>query len=228
VTETSVSQRPFASGVFVVRLKGEIRKGSLFSHDVVRAKLAENSGFDHLHLEISSPGGSCDESLKLFNLFRNQPVPVSGAAAGECVSGGLIVLMSAALRFANSESKMLIHPTSVPRESLPVSLTANILSERAEMVADLDDRIVNLFSERTGHSREWFELEKGNEHLLDASDSIQTGVIHDFPGHAPSIDQDWPDKLRAIRAEGHLFPPGFMTTPNYLAACKCACTLFAT
>ena len=208
--------------VLELKLKGEVGEGKAICLSGLRSRLAAES-FDAIHFDINSSGGCASESFAIYNLLRAQPVPVAATAIGACHSGGLIIYMAAALRKAKAGAEFTMHPSSSSRDALPEYLTAKTLQSHAEILAKIDRRSVDLFADRTGFAREWFEREIASEDALSDADAIQTGVVHELEGFTPVCDPAWPDTAQRIAKEGrHVYLPGRMTSQSYFDACRCA------
>jgi hypothetical protein len=83
--------------------------------------------------------------------------------------------------------------------------------------------VVDLFTARTGYTREFFETEKATEDELSDADAIQTGIAHEFEGLTPACDPAWPDTAQRVMKEArHVYLPFYMTSQNYFDACRCA------
>lgn len=105
-------------------------------------------------------GGDFEESLAIFTMLRAQPFPVAATAIRRCNSGALRIFMAAGLRKAKPETEFLIHPSSRSREQLPERVTMEVLQRQADELAKIDETVVDLFLDRTGYDRQFFEREK--------------------------------------------------------------------
>jgi ATP-dependent protease ClpP protease subunit len=204
-------------------LTGSIGEDKPISLASVRKQLAARS-FDAIHFEIRSHGGCVSQSFAIYNLLRALPVPIAATASGPVYSGGLIIYMAASLRKAKGAAEFLLHPTSKSRHVLPDSVTAHILQTHADDLAKTDRRVVDLFTDRTGFQRDWFEREIASEDPLSDADAIQAGFVHHFAGLTPACDPTWPDTAQRVMKESrNLFLlPSYMTSQNYYEACRCA------
>src|SRR4051812_35805083 len=102
-------------------LIGAIGSNQPISIAAVKFALA-NKSFDRIQLRIDSTGGSATEALEIYEVLRAQPVPIAATVIGDCLSGALIIYMSASLRSAISSATFLIHPASVSRDHLAEKL----------------------------------------------------------------------------------------------------------
>src|SRR3954454_20331790 len=142
--------------VLELTLRGAIGTDKPISTASVRKQLAAKS-CEAIHMDIESCGGCVSQAFAIYDLLRAQPVPVAATASGPCHSGGLIIYMAASLRKAKGDAEFLMHPVSKSRDTLPEHITAQILQSHADDLAEIDRRMVNLFTDRTGFQRDWFE-----------------------------------------------------------------------
>jgi hypothetical protein len=69
----------------------------------------------------------------------------------------------------------------------------------------IDRRSVDLFTDRTGFDRDWFEREIASEDALSDADAIQTGIVHEFGGLMPVCYPAWPDAAQRLAKEARSF-----------------------
>jgi ATP-dependent protease ClpP protease subunit len=214
--------------VLELKLKGPIGEGKSISASLIRGQLEAAAGsYNAIHFTISSKGGDFSEAIEIFTMLRAQPFPVAATAIGEVFSGALLVFMAAGLRKAKASAEFLIHPASRDRLQLPERLTAVVLQRQADELAKIDAREVDLFVDRTGGGREFFENEAMTEDTLGSGAAIQTGIVHEFEGLTPVCDPGWPGTAqRVLKENRNLFLPSYMTSQNYYEACRCAAAFF--
>jgi hypothetical protein len=134
--------------------------------------------------------------------------------------------MSSGLRKAKAGTEFLIHPTSRGREQLPERVTSEILQRQSDELAKMDERVVDLFHDRTQFARSFFENEKATEETLCAAEAIECGVLHELEGSTPRCDPAWPETMRRLEKETGWIFPVWTKTAAYGEACRCA-ALFA-
>jgi ATP-dependent protease ClpP protease subunit len=210
------------AAVLELKLKGPIGLGKSVSASLIRGQLEAAAGsFNAIHFTIDSAGGDFAESLEIYSMLRAQVFPVAATAIGQCCSGGLIIFMAAGLRKAKAGTEFQIHPTSYGRDQLlEERLTAEVLQKRADELAKMDERAINLFVDRTGYTRVFFEDEKKTEDLLSPAAVIESGLVHEMEASTPRCDSAWPHIMH--KQAGHVIIPSWMKTPAYLEACRCA------
>jgi ATP-dependent protease ClpP protease subunit len=208
--------------VLAISLLGEV--GKTITGASVRRQLARLRDFRHLHISISSGGGSLVEAFALFELLRVLPVPISASAAVSCHSAAMIIFMAADLRIAKAGASFLIHPASISRDDLAERLTAQSSARRVSDLEAIDLRIARLFAARTGYDLAWFCADQRNEEYLSEVDAVESGIVHEFEPLTGHVDPRWPDQARRLQDAGIYAPPRLLTQ-NYFAACRCAASL---
>jgi hypothetical protein len=135
----------------------------------------------------------------------------------------LIIFMAAGLRKAKA-AEFQIHPTAYCQGHLPERerLTAEVLQRHADALSKTDERAINLFVDRTGYTREFFEDEKRTEDLLSPDAAIESGLVHQMAGSTPPCDPAWPENMSRIEKETGCIFPSWAKTPAYFEACRCA------
>jgi ATP-dependent protease ClpP protease subunit len=210
--------------ILELKLKGSIGPGKSISASLIRGQLEAAAGsYNAIHVTIvDSDGGDSSEAFEIMSLLRDQPLPVAATAKRHCYSGALLIFMAAGLRKATAHAEFLIHPTSRSREALPERVTAEVLLKQADHIGKIDERVVDLFADRTGYDREFFEREKATEEILDTAMAIESGILHELEGSTPRCDPAWPENIKRIEKEaGCIFPP-WAKTPAYFEACRVA------
>jgi ATP-dependent protease ClpP protease subunit len=210
-----------SAGLLEIALVGKIGIDQPVNVAAVRRALTGRP-FDRIHLSIDCTGGSSDEAFAIYDAIRAQPAPVSATVTKHCLSGGLIIFLAASLRSAKADATFLVHPTSIERDNLPMSLTSRTLRERADLLARIDGRIADLLAFRTGYDRDWFAEQGQDEEDFTATDVIHTGVVHFFDGLTQPCDPAWIDTARALKEFRNIYLAPHLLTENYFSACRCA------
>jgi hypothetical protein len=130
--------------------------------------------------------------------------------------------MSAGLRKAKAGAEFLLHPTSLSREALPERVIADVSLKQADEIARMDERVVDLFADRTGFDHAFFETEKSTEESLGTAMAIESGVFHELEGSTPRCDPAWPESVKRIEKETGCIFPRWAKTPAYFEACRVA------
>lgn len=222
----AIAAPKLADDVLVIEMTGEIGPSNPINVAEMRRQMARKQAYRHIHLLLSSTGGSVNEAFAIFLALRSQPVPVSARAAGVCQSAAMIVYMAADFRSATDGTEFLNHPTNSNRDILPEKITAQILIDRAESLKRTDIKVAQLLADRTGGHLEWFLTEGATEEPLSLSDSIEAGIVHEIEGVTESPNPAWIDCSTQLAKVRDLYIPRRLLTQNYLSACRCAASLY--
>jgi ATP-dependent protease ClpP protease subunit len=214
----------FAPGLLQLSLSGKVGPDESISLARVKQKLSVVD-FNHLHINLESSGGDSDEGFRLYDHLRGLPAPISVRVVGQCFSAGLDILMAGSYRFAAAQALFLIHPTSRTRDGLPDRVTAHSLASASADLARTDVRVVDLLSNRTGTSREFFEQEIRNEEPITADVAFSCGLIHEITDLTFKVDPRWPALIRTQHFTNILINRRFFA-PSFLGACTTAGTLY--
>jgi ATP-dependent protease ClpP protease subunit len=210
--------------VLELSLKGPVGAGKSISASLIRGQLeAAARTYNAIHVTIvDSDGGDSSEAFEIMSLLRDQPLPVAATAKRHCYSGALLIFMAAGLRKATAHAEFLIHPTSQNREALPERVTAEVLLKQADVIGKIDERVIDLFANRTGYDRDFFEREKATEEILDTAMAIESGILHELEDSTPRCDPAWPENMSRIEKETGCIFPRWAKTPAYFEACRIA------
>jgi ATP-dependent protease ClpP protease subunit len=176
--------------IATLRLHGEIGPNKDFSERTVRKFLdgTEFKSVSHLHLEIASTGGDCDESFGIYHILRSLPISISAEVAGPCQSGACVVLMSASFRRAKADANLMMHNAATDADALTGRLTASALVGYAADLRRMDARMVDLFAFRSGCDRSRLEREMANEDDTPLTTALELGMLHEVDGVASIAD----------------------------------------
>jgi ATP-dependent protease ClpP protease subunit len=210
-----------SAGLLEIALVGKIGIDQPVNVAAVRRALTGRP-FDRIHLSIDCTGGSSDQAFEIYDAIRAQPVPVSATVIKNCLSGGLIVFHAASLRSAKADATFLVHPVSIERDNLPISLTSRVLREHADSLARIDGRIADLLAFRTGYNREWL-AEQGQDELdFTPADAINSGIVHSWEDLTQPCDPTWIDTASALKEFRNIYLAPHLLTENYFSACRTA------
>jgi ATP-dependent protease ClpP protease subunit len=208
------------NGGATLTLRGEIGPDKPISLKNVRRQLDALGTYLYLRINISTTGGKREEALKIYQMLRALPVPISARAVDYCASGGMIVLLAAGHRVAASNVELLIHGTRLYADELhEKEFTARDFRCRSEQLQALDDETSDLMHARTGYDRDFFVAQMDNEKPLSPSEALESGVLHEVDGCTPPCCLDWANAARELAAQGALVEPHYLTA-NYLTAAQ--------
>ncbi|MSR67474.1 hypothetical protein EXS65_01435 [Candidatus Peribacteria bacterium] len=107
-----LEQQPIA----YVRFMDEIRPQPAMRFIRTVEELVQN-GAKELHLAIKSPGGSHFLSMAMYQALRKLGIPITTYARNFVESAALIPFLAGDHRFAEPDSKFLIHPPTISHAS---------------------------------------------------------------------------------------------------------------
>ncbi len=190
-------------------LHGEIGPNKGFSERAVRRFLdsAEFNRAKHLHIDVASAGGDCDESFGIYHVLRSLPITISAEITGPCESGPAIVLMSASFRRAKSGANLMMHNAAIESDAPTGRLTASALASYATDLRRTDSRMVDLFAFRSGCDRSRLEREMATENDTPMVAALEMGLVHEIEGIAsigdvkppPSQTANWNEARRVAQ-----------------------------
>ncbi|MFD1984205.1 ATP-dependent Clp protease proteolytic subunit [Mesorhizobium newzealandense] len=202
----------------LIHIDGEVNASMV---ERVRRDLARDPAANSLSLLINSHGGSIDDARKIYHAIRQHRAETKRARVlAQCDSAAVIVLMAADFRRAQSNSQIILHPTSI-NPTASGRWTARRYTEAAARCQRLDDEILDLMTERTGASRAALAREDATESPTPIPLAISLGIIHAAPGYPSRCSSTWPEAARAVIRSGAVIGlPTVLFSPAFFAACK--------
>lgn len=145
-------------------------------------------GDNEIDIKLHCPGGDCIEGWAIYDALRNSGKTISATIEGECSSMATIILLAAPKerRFGFENARMCIHNpafdwldlwsderlTADEINNLKAKLTAQELSLREEQ-----NKILNLYVERTGADREELQSLMNEDKYVDMARATELGFI---------------------------------------------------
>lgn len=145
-------------------------------------------GDNEIDIKLHCPGGDCIEGWAIYDALRNSGKTISATIEGECSSMATIILLAAPKerRFGFENARMCIHNpafdwldlcssdrlTADEINNLKAKLTAQELSLREEQ-----NKILNLYVERTGADREELQSLMNEDKFVDMARATELGFI---------------------------------------------------
>lgn len=159
----------------------DIDKGWFVGDNVFGLKelksLIEGSEDKDVRIDIHCNGGSCAEGLAMYDYLRSSGKDITTHIDGECHSIALVVLLAAPKerRFAAPNARGIIHHV---RGFMGFdAMTADELKAAAEGVAADEERILNIYAERTGTDIETLRKVMGEEKERSAQELKDLGFV---------------------------------------------------
>lgn len=167
---------------------------STSSDDVVKFIESIPADDNKIDVHIHCVGGQVFEGLRMYDALRQSGKEISCVVEGLCASMATIILMAAPKerRYSYANSTFLIHNPEVSgvRLDYPNRLTADELdgwSEKMRLQAgelrDLQNRLIDIYVERTGTDRETFQKLMDENVTIGAQRAIEIGLINETLAH---------------------------------------------
>lgn len=145
-------------------------------------------GDNQIDIRLHCPGGNCIEGWAIYDALRNSGKEISATIEGECSSMATIILLAAPKerRFAFENARMCIHNPHVEWLDLCTAerLTADEierlkgkLDAQEALLLEEQKRILDLYVERTGASREELQSLMDEDKFVDMTKAAELGFI---------------------------------------------------
>lgn len=117
----------------------------------MRKFLDENKDETDIEVEIRSGGGSVDVGIDIYEQLINSGKNIT-TIAYECASIATVIFLAGSVRKVSKNSAPLIHNPWIDGWALS-GMDANALAELSDQLRGYEDRILNIYVERTGADR---------------------------------------------------------------------------
>lgn len=131
---------------------------------------------DPIYLYISSPGGSVDDGLLLYDLIKQSKCPIYTICCGMAASMGAVLLAAGdkGHRYIYPHSKVMIHE---PLLSNGVGGSATSIANIAESILETKKIINSLLAKDTGKSIKIINKATSYDNFMQAEDAINFGIV---------------------------------------------------
>lgn len=138
--------------------------------------LEEKDSKKPIYLWINSPGGEVHSGFAIYDTIQFIRPKVYTIVSGAAASMGSIIALAAEKenRFAMTNAKFLIHQ---PLVGGVIQGPASDIEIHAKDIIKLKQKIFDLYAERTGHSRNYFENVMERDHWLSAEEALEIGLV---------------------------------------------------
>ena len=145
-------------------------------------------GDNEIDIRLHCPGGDCIEGWAIYDALRNSGKTISATIEGECSSMATIILLAAPKerRFGFENARMCIHNPAVAwldlwsDERLTAdeikNLKAKLTAQEISLIED-QNKILNLYVERTGADREELQSLMNEDKYVDMARAAKLGFI---------------------------------------------------
>jgi len=157
------------------------------------------AGADHVHLMISSPGGSVFHGLSAHNYLRGIGVPVTTYNFGQIDSIGVVIFCSGERRICVPHARFLIHGVTLGFKG-EISLDEKSLEEHVKSLKIDAENIAKVISDTCGKS-----MREVEQHMMDRT-TLNPNQAKDY-GLVTRVDKDLykGGVLYAIYENGQVF-----------------------
>lgn len=130
-----------------------------------------------IDIELHSCGGSCIEGYAIYDALRVSGKEISCTVVGTCASMATVILLAAPLerRAMYPNARLLIHNPHYP--SLDGVATIETLSSALEGLQGEKERMMGIYMERTGKSREELEAQMATDSWFGSERAIELGFV---------------------------------------------------
>lgn len=145
-------------------------------------------GDNEIDIRLHCPGGDCIEGWAIYDALRNSGKTISATIEGECSSMATIILLAAPKerRFGFENARMCIHNPAVAwldlwsDERLTAdeikNLKAKLTAQEISLIEE-QNKILNLYVERTGADREELQSLMNEDKYVDMARATELGFI---------------------------------------------------
>lgn len=138
--------------------------------------LASESTEREINLYISSPGGSVQAGLAIYDTMRHLPCPISTTCVGYTASFGTILLMAGdrGLRRAQPHARIHMHQPLIPGG---LGGQATDIDIHAREILHTRDVINEIIQRHTGQPLERIKRDTDRDFYMSATEALEYGII---------------------------------------------------
>ena len=135
---------------------------------------------DTIVLKIHCNGGLCTEGYAIYDRLRSVPnTTIEAEVEGECSSMATIILLAASKRRATENSRFCIHKPRLPWYFCE-EMTEDEAMKAYNDLHDETERMLKIYTERTGQDRETLEALMKEDKYITADEAKDLGFIQDI------------------------------------------------
>lgn len=145
-----------------------------FTLETLQNLLNENPDEKDIKLQIHCDGGLVSEGLALYDCLRTSGRNIYCNVEGDCHSMAIVLLLAApkSQRTANPNASFLIHEVQGG-----VSGSTTAVEKYAEEMRELQERIIDIYADRTGYNRDDLAAAMAEEKVRDSRYMLEHGFI---------------------------------------------------
>jgi ATP-dependent Clp endopeptidase proteolytic subunit ClpP len=166
---------------------------------------------DTLTLVINSDGGSAIDGLALHDLIAALPCRTEAEILGICASAATLVACACQKITISASSLWMVH-----RSWIYARGNAAELRDAADLLGKIDDRMIAIYSERTGKSREEITAAIEKDNYMSAAAALAGGwvdAIAEEETDAVALEE----KISAVRAKLEAAPESGISLSELVA-----------
>lgn len=166
---------------------------------------------DTLTLVINSDGGSAIDGLALHDLIAALPCRTEAEILGICASAATLVACACQKITISASSLWMVH-----RSWIYARGNAAELRDAADLLGKIDDRMIAIYSERTGKSREEIIVAIEKDNYMSAAAALAGGwvdAIAEEETDAVALEE----KISAVRAKLEAAPESGISLSELVA-----------
>lgn len=165
--------------------------------EAISAKPTEDS---NITLKIHCNGGLCTEGYAIYDRLRSvADATIEAEVEGECSSMATIILLAASKRRATENSRFCIHKPRMPWYFCE-DMTEDEAAKAYNDLHDETERMLKIYTERTGQSRETLEALMKENKYITAEEAKDLGFIQEIvqPISASTKKMSKPNSLKKL------------------------------
>lgn len=149
----------------------------VFSLETIKKIFEDNKEETDFKFNINCDGGYVDEGLAIYDYIRTSGKNIHCNIEAGCHSMAIVMLLAAPAnqRTANKHARSLIHCV---RAEMWGDKTADELREMADYIDELEDKILDIYVDRTGRDKETLKSLMHEEKMRDAQFLLDNGFIN--------------------------------------------------
>jgi ATP-dependent Clp protease, protease subunit len=152
MTDTSVTQQAQAPNEVYGIFAGPIDQAAV-GRIANAAAIASSNRVTHVHLAFQTSGGTVQDGVGIYNIFRAIPISLTLYNIGTISSAGVIAYLGAASRAVSSHGTFMIHRTTSPA----IGMNTDRLAAAIQSATIDDSRTEAIFASATSHRWLWHE-----------------------------------------------------------------------
>lgn len=161
----------------MARMWGDVEGTSFADIDSFCNAIPE--GDNQIDIRLHCDGGSVTEGWAIYDRLRATGKEITATAEGNCASMATIILMAAPKerRRAYENAHICVHNPWMCPWALGDAVTADDLQKYANDLRSEQDRMVDLYVERCGCSREEIQALMDEDKYIDAERALSLGIV---------------------------------------------------